>query len=600
MEDSEMDTHAVSINYDKIMSGIVKQENELLENIEHIRQGRNLDDNSRIDLSDGQEIVNTSGYEPISLGHYITVQSNTTSTESADKSLLNKWADDDMNDKPQSLTENATEKAIGDNFCIADDILTIFPFVCGICNEKFKSLSVYFKHISVHEKMNTFLHCCDKSAASVEGTVTLFSCGLCSMKFPTLCTLHEHLIESEFTDDFVFKRSENTVYAYHENVSEHKWLADNVAHTYGTRKRTESHSNDNTYVDSVKTETSVKLSEENLDNNCLHDDSGNQSDTTIITEYKHVFNIGRKSKSKRYKKDIEKSKKKGRSKALAVNNVTPTGRKRVKRKDISRIKKDYTDTDMSSNIVGDISDVNDVKADNDDVIAAATTAAAAADDEHDKTTCKKDNIKQEVTKGSKKKGDQMFPCEICGTFVKRQCIRRHMISHKERTMSCDQCENLYNCKFQLRTHIKQVHTDEKKFTCDECGKSFKAWPYLKQHRQVHIKERNILCPACPMRFKYAALLRVHMRTHSDMKPFACEQCGKKFKRGDSLTTHKKYHTEDKPYSCPECHKTFKVKRDMKKHFRVHLPPKFSCSVCGKSFVQKYNMRVHMKIHGNVS
>ncbi|XP_053374494.1 zinc finger protein 567-like [Mercenaria mercenaria] len=575
-----------TVNYDKTVSALVGEGEQLEQHFTGI-QG-----NSGPDVAAGVTARDSSNYEGVELGHPMTYPNK------VKKFINNKSSDEELSENYQSLQVDMTSEDKDVNVSASDDVLALFPFVCGICDEKFNTLVSYFMHISMHENANALLHCCDQT--DVYEDCILFSCGICDVKYPTFCTLYQHLLETEGVTDFVFRGRERTAHAYTE-TSEKFEIPQNNAECYSVEER--GIHTLNKCIDSNISTNDIKFDiKGSFDDVKLRGNSGDDSDTTIINESV----VGEKIKvGRKYVKDLKvierkcvKSKKRGKRKIndknankTLLNECKKTKRTGVLRKSI------LAGTDRNSSLRIQGADMPAVAPNEDDDYDDEKLADGINDDginSHEDTLVGKCTKKK---RGTVNRKDQLFPCEVCGAVVKHQYLQRHRRTHEERTLACDQCDNVYNCKFKLRTHKKQVHTDEKKFICDECGKSFKAWPYLRQHRQIHIKERNILCPVCPMKFKYAAVLKVHLKTHSDQKPHNCEQCGKKFKRADLLTTHKKYHMEEKPFPCPECSKTFKVKQDMKQHFKIHLPPKFFCEICGKSFVQKHNLRIHMKVHG---
>lgn len=212
--------------------------------------------------------------------------------------------------------------------------------------------------------------------------------------------------------------------------------------------------------------------------------------------------------------------------------------------------------------------------------------------------------KKRAKKTRKKKTGQLHgiclvQCEQCDLIVKSNRMENHMSSHGERTVPCDLCSMKFTTEYRMKTHRKSVHAEGNNFTCHECGKSFKTWPYLKQHTWSH-REKQILCPNCPMMFSTKQILRGHLFTHADTKQFKCDICGKAFGRSDHLMNHKGYHLTEKNFPCSKCSKTFKLKKDQKKHEMIHLPPKHFCQHCGKGFVQASNMRQHLKTHERLS
>ncbi|KAJ7988720.1 hypothetical protein DPEC_G00312150 [Dallia pectoralis] len=104
----------------------------------------------------------------------------------------------------------------------------------------------------------------------------------------------------------------------------------------------------------------------------------------------------------------------------------------------------------------------------------------------------------------------------------------------------------------------------KTFSCGDCGKGFTLRSSLFRHRRIHTA-RNTLCSVkCN---NAVSVKREPLPTEE--KPFSCGNCGKRFGRRKTLTTHIRIHTGEKPFSCGDCGKCFGRKDHLTKHERIH-------------------------------
>lgn len=63
----------------------------------------------------------------------------------------------------------------------------------------------------------------------------------------------------------------------------------------------------------------------------------------------------------------------------------------------------------------------------------------------------------------------------------------------------------------LRNHM-QVHTGERPFPCNICGKRLTSKHVLKDHMRVHTKERPFKCERCPKSFSFKCSLTSHLKS----------------------------------------------------------------------------------------
>ncbi|XP_029141770.1 zinc finger protein 420-like [Protobothrops mucrosquamatus] len=142
---------------------------------------------------------------------------------------------------------------------------------------------------------------------------------------------------------------------------------------------------------------------------------------------------------------------------------------------------------------------------------------------------------------------------------------------------------------------------EKKYTCSNCGKSFRDKYSLTRHQKVHIPERPYQCPRCEKSFRSAKDLDKHQITHSDLRPHQCGECGKCLKTKYSLDKHQKTHKGEKPFCCSYCGRRVTTSTILRYHQRTHTGERpYKCAVCDKSYISKWSLKKHLELHYKTS
>ncbi|XP_057661574.1 zinc finger protein 70-like isoform X22 [Diorhabda carinulata] len=254
---------------------------------------------------------------------------------------------------------------------------------------------------------------------------------------------------------------------------------------------------------------------------------------------------------------------------------------------------------------------------------------------------------------------QGFTCEICQkNFASISNLRRHRITHQEKTFACDMCPKVFHQKYNLeyhknfkhfrkftckcyycdqvclnknglKLHIDNVHLNKYKFGCEKCPKGYNSKSELEKHIKFDHEGLRYNCLVCEKHFKDNNHFKQHIKTHDPnyTKPeFTCLVCGKilsmkshdrhmKMHQGNvgnnvvcdicgvvvssksHLINHRRTHTGEKPYKCDFCEKRFARSETLADHRRVHTKERpYVCSVCCKGFTQKSALNVHMRIH----
>ncbi|KAM9843952.1 uncharacterized protein ACBR49_013073 [Aulostomus maculatus] len=137
-----------------------------------------------------------------------------------------------------------------------------------------------------------------------------------------------------------------------------------------------------------------------------------------------------------------------------------------------------------------------------------------------------------------------YSCPICGrTFFHKGTLTHHMRAHKSNF--CNICKQ----HFPARKNKLNAHT------CVPPASSLRV---------------SKSCELCGKTFANPSALRIHYVVHTGEKPYTCNICGKGFtQKGNLKSHHQRIHSSERPYSCGECGMTFTLKINLNQHLMLH-------------------------------
>lgn len=169
---------------------------------------------------------------------------------------------------------------------------------------------------------------------------------------------------------------------------------------------------------------------------------------------------------------------------------------------------------------------------------------------------------------------------------------------------CSQCNYRTFSTFKLENHAR-IHSDERDFTCAQCGKGFKQLSQLRNHHVVHLDRKNTphkrwysqqTCELCQRTFSDSKCLRKHHQAvHGKVKPYVCTFCGHMSARKAMLQLHLRQHTGEKPFACNLCEYRTGDHNSLRRHKMRHSGTKpYKCPHCPYACIQAISYKMHMK------
>ncbi|XP_030649953.1 zinc finger protein 646 [Chanos chanos] len=188
--------------------------------------------------------------------------------------------------------------------------------------------------------------------------------------------------------------------------------------------------------------------------------------------------------------------------------------------------------------------------------------------------------------GSPERDERPFSCDLCGCSYKHaSSLLNHKNTHKTGNFSCSYCDKPYTNYMALRNHMR-IHTQKKRHICNTCGKAFRLARFLRNHQRVHEEGHTRFgCPTCGKSFQGRSGLARHRCGDN--------QVGKVGRRKDTSSTRE---GEECRFTCEQCGRSYRHASSLLNHKNTHTVGIYHCAVCLKTYSNLLAFKNHRRIH----
>ena len=172
--------------------------------------------------------------------------------------------------------------------------------------------------------------------------------------------------------------------------------------------------------------------------------------------------------------------------------------------------------------------------------------------------------------------NKVTKCSLCEQkFITKNALKNHVKQiHLSETSRCSICHKEYTDLYQ---HVKLSHENTRDYKCSYCENTFNSKGVLYSHIQsIHLGEKTN-CPDCKIDISVDNFYRHVKEIHQKIRK-QCPHCEKDFAMSN-LSRHIKIVHNNESTECPQCGKAM-TSSNLTKHIKsVHTKLKRTCDIC---------------------
>jgi len=176
---------------------------------------------------------------------------------------------------------------------------------------------------------------------------------------------------------------------------------------------------------------------------------------------------------------------------------------------------------------------------------------------------------------------------------------------KAGAFECQRCHKSFKSKFLLDAHKNFAYgicEAKSECICEICGFEASSISKLAHHQNTHLETSKHKCLQCSKAFTKNEALKNHMHIHTGEKMFVCEICGREFAWKRALDAHVLgVHQKMNRYECALCGAKYRNRLNVRRHLVTHFNiAQYACTVCRQEFMVASTCAKHVKkVHGGI-